>query len=384
MKKSLWVPVVFSLLFSLIPATATAVYNGSPAIGDERVVLVVGGPQWRIGCSGSLIAPRLVYTAAHCAEGGAHYVWPPNATVGENNSFAPVKVIKQIIPKEFNNNCVNCGRGPIQDFMILVLEKDLADVKPMRIATIGEVSQLIQNQTDVIQIGYGVKQWAPNNSVGPTNYPERLVSKLRTTSFLQNNQEEKDLLASKPNIFINAINSPDKTMCGGDSGSPLYFKDGNDYVYIGPLSSVTGISCHYSKNDAMRSNAYWIERTLGVYYVAAYYQESINEAASFLKVKIQEEAEAKAAAELKAKQEADAKAAVELKAKQEADAKAAAELKAKQEADAKAAAELKAKQEADAKAAVLKKTTIICVKGKLTKKVTAVKPKCPSGYKKKS
>ena len=31
----------------------------------------------------------------------------------------------------------------------------------------------------------------------------------------------------------------------------------------------------------------------------------------------------------------------------------------------------------------VKKTTIICVKGKLTKKVTAVKPKCPSGYKKK-
>jgi hypothetical protein len=31
----------------------------------------------------------------------------------------------------------------------------------------------------------------------------------------------------------------------------------------------------------------------------------------------------------------------------------------------------------------LKKTTIVCVKGKLTKKVTAVKPTCPSGYKKK-
>jgi hypothetical protein len=30
-----------------------------------------------------------------------------------------------------------------------------------------------------------------------------------------------------------------------------------------------------------------------------------------------------------------------------------------------------------------KKTTITCVKGKLTKKVTAVKPKCPAGYKKK-
>ena len=36
---------------------------------------------------------------------------------------------------------------------------------------------------------------------------------------------------------------------------------------------------------------------------------------------------------------------------------------------------------AAAKAASSKKTTITCVKGKLTKKVTAVKPKCPSGYK---
>jgi len=129
-------------------------------------------------------------------------------------------------------------------------------------------------------------------------------------------------------------------------------------------------------------------------------QEADAKAAAELKAK--QEADAKAAAELKAKQEADAKAAAELKAKQEADAKAAAELKAKQEADAKAAAELKAKQEADArliaekvaaelkakqeaavKAAQLKQITITCVKGKLTKKITALKPVCPMGYKKK-
>ena len=73
-------------------------------------------------------------------------------------------------------------------------------------------------------------------------------------------------------------------------------------------------------------------------------------------------------------------------AKAAAEAKAAADLKAQQEADAKAAADLKAKQEAEAKAvpaAVAKKSTISCVKGKLIKKVTAVKPKCPAGYKKK-
>jgi hypothetical protein len=95
--------------------------------------------------------------------------------------------------------------------------------------------------------------------------------------------------------------------------------------------------------------------------------------------------EAKAAAELKAKQEAEAKVAAELKAKQEAEAKAKLEAIQRVEAEAKAAAELKAKQEAEAaaKAAATKKITITCVKGKTIKKVTAVKPKCPKGYKKK-
>ena len=148
-------------------------------------------------------------------------------------------------------------------------------------------------------------------------------------------------------------------------------------------------------------------------------QEAEAKAAADLKAK--QEAEAKAAADLKAKQEAEEKAAAELKTKQEAEAKAAADLKAKQEAEAKvaadkAAADLKTKQEADAKAAAdkaaadlkakkaadakaaaakiladakakaaaaNKKTTITCVKGKLVKKVTAAKPVCPKGYKKK-
>jgi len=88
--------------------------------------------------------------------------------------------------------------------------------------------------------------------------------------------------------------------------------------------------------------------------------------------------EAQDAARAKAQEEKDAAAA---KVQVEAELKAAAELKAKQDALAKAAAELKAKQDAVAKAATNKNITITCVKGKLTKKVTAVKPVCPAGYK---
>ncbi len=77
-----------------------------------------------------------------------------------------------------------------------------------------------------------------------------------------------------------------------------------------------------------------------------------------------------------------AKVLAERQAKSDAVARAAAELKAKQEAEeAIVAAEQKAKEEAAAKAAATKKTTITCAKGKSTKKITAIKPKCPSGYK---
>jgi hypothetical protein len=44
---------------------------------------------------------------------------------------------------------------------------------------------------------------------------------------------------------------------------------------------------------------------------------------------------------------------------------------------------VKLMQEGTAPAAAAKKTTITCVKGKLTKKVTGVGPNCPAGYKKK-
>ena len=83
------------------------------------------------------------------------------------------------------------------------------------------------------------------------------------------------------------------------------------------------------------------------------------------------------------------KAAAELSAKLAAD-KAAADKAAADKAAADKAAEQKTIAEltalvksiaAKVKGSQNGKTTITCVKGKLTKKVTAVKPKCPTGYK---
>jgi len=96
--------------------------------------------------------------------------------------------------------------------------------------------------------------------------------------------------------------------------------------------------------------------------------EQIEKEAKLAVEKILAEAEAKAQAIREAQKLAEAKIEAEQKI---AEAKLLAE---KIVAEAKAAV---------AKAAAIKKTTITCVKGKLIKKVTAVKPVCPAGYKKK-
>ena len=77
---------------------------------------------------------------------------------------------------------------------------------------------------------------------------------------------------------------------------------------------------------------------------------------------------------------ADKAAADKAAADKAAADKAAAD---KAAADKAAADKAAADKAAAAKATSVKKTTITCLKGKLIKKVTAVKPKCPAGYKKK-
>jgi len=156
-----------------------------------------------------------------------------------------------------------------------------------------------------------------------------------------------------------------------DARPPIeYYSYSNNRAGVN-LGDIGVISKSY-QGDQFSVLIHSIRDSLATVYV---YPNSSSTSAEVLKLQAEAQAESKAAAELKAKQEAEAKAA-ELKAKQEAEAKAA-ELKAKQEAEVKA----KAEAEAKAKAALSKKTTINCVKGKLTKKVTAVRPNCPRGYK---
>jgi hypothetical protein len=366
---------------------AQSVEFGVDATGDPNAVKVGGG-------SGFLYSERIVLTVGHVigAENpGAVPFWeregviyhPGIVTIAGKKQY---KVKKVLIPStytkpDYMNNIIN------DDNAVVILSEDIPMTKRAVYATEEQMQRFAREKAKVELVGYGITDVSQRDSLSFIN--NRAPHKL--TSTLLSPEEVLAFYRQYPNVDWKKINKPgvygivqhrelqQSHICDGDSGS-MFFVEENNVRYI---LGTTGLglvmhNCQVPGRWSGFPSMSWIDPNSKLRDLLKIAEKIVEED------KQREFAQAEAlrlAAELKVKQEAEARAAAELKAKQEADAKAAAELKAKQEAEAKAAAELKAKQEAEAKAAALKKTTITCVKGKLTKKVTAIKPKCPSGYK---
>jgi len=365
-------------------STAQSVEYGQDATGDPNAVKVGGG-------SGFLYSERIVLTVGHVigAENpGAVPFWeregviydPGIVTIAGKKQY---KVKKVLIPStytkpDYMNNIIN------DDNAVVILSEDIPMTKRAVYATEEQMQRFAREKAKVELVGYGITDVSQRDSLSFIN--NRAPHKL--TSTLLSPEEVLAFYRQYPNVDWKKINKPgvygivqhrelqQSHICDGGSGS-MFFVEENNVRYI---LGTTGLglvmhNCQVPGRWSGFPSMSWIDPNSKL-------RDLLKTAEKIVEEDRKREAEEiRLAAELKAKQETEAKAAAELKAKQEADAKAAAELKVKLEAEAMAAAELKAKQEAEAKGAALKKTTITCVKGKLTKKVTAVKPKCPSGYK---
>jgi len=383
-RKNLFTSITLSvgLLLSSV-SMAQSVEFGVDATGDPNAVKVGGG-------SGFLYSERIVLTVAHVigAENpGAIPYWeregviynPGIVTIAGQKQY---RVKKVLVPStytkpDYANNIIN------DDNAVVILSEDIPMTKKAVFATEEQMQRFAREKAKVELVGYGITHGSQRPVTMVNN---RAPHKL--TSTLLSPQEVIAFYRQYSNVDWNKINKPGvygivqhrelqkSHICDGDSGS-MFFVEENNVRY---LLGTTGLGLVYNNCPPTEKNyphpsMSWIDPNSKL-------RDLLKIAEGIVEEDRKREAEElRLAAELKAKQEAEAKAAAELLAKQEAEAKAAAELQAKQEAEAKVATELKAKQEAEAKAAARKKTTLTCVKGKVTKKVTAVKPKCPSGYK---
>jgi len=410
--------LVFGLIINSV-SFAHSVEFGQDAIGDPNAIPVQGS-------SGFLYSERIVFTAAHVIVGVGEttpeqaaqrvafwerdgFVYAPGIAnrVGQKQ----YRVKKVLIAPTYRPRS-GSDQTRIDDFAILILQESIPMRNKVVVGSDSDIATFIKEMTPVNMVGYGLQnpsQRTPPQfgTLSPRKMTSYLVSNEELRQYFSNNSQR---ISPNQTILDYGIPNSEKfgSVCDGDSGSGFFVEKGDTRYYLGLVGGLqagipncmneswstfgvgggmSGITPTHKFlpliNEAELIVAEDKQREL----------KKVEDERAAAELKAKQEAEAKAAVELTAKQEADVKAAAELTAKQEAEliakqeaeAKAAAELKAKQEAEAKAkaAAELKAKQEAEAKAAALKKTTITCLKGKLVKKVTAVKPVCPKGYKKK-
>lgn len=384
--------ICISLVTLHLSIPSTAVEFGQHATGDPNAVHIQGN------ASGFLYSERIILTAAHVLNqlriqpnGDTQgFVYAPG--LADKTNAKKYQIIKAIIPKTYVNADPARNIQPIDDFAIVIINEDMPLKNKVVIADEKQMRQFAQDKAKVELVGYGLQSGAQR--VAPQlslRAPFKLTTLLYTPEMMNTFYATKKLNRGddKPGFWTvvewGAIHTQATgSICNGDSGSGFFVEENNVRYYVGTTGNGVGISnCQSDGSIKMDPDG-------GMSWFPAPYKflDLIEYAETFVAEEKRKEfakaEEARLAAELKARQEEEARAKVEAeaKAKQEAEAKAKveAETKAKAEEEARVKAEAEAKTKLEASK---KKTTITCVKGKVTKKVSAVNPKCPKGYKKK-
>ena len=368
MKKFL---ILILAIFLSAPVSADGVEYGQDATGDPNAV-------WIMGFSGFLYSDRIVFTTAHSLEYfgdnfvNAAYLFAPGVKNGPDQK--KIYSSKVLIAPTYRGR-VGTDNTRIDDFAIIILRESIPMQNKVEVASPADIESFIREKAPVEMVGYGFQNEAMRTDLQARNNQ----SPHKMTSVLVSGEDLRRYYAAypgwiQPNQTILDLGIPNNekvgSVCDGDSGAGFFVQKSNTRYYLGAvgaaqagITNCNGSFTRFAPNGGMSG-------LTPTHKFLALIKEAEEFVANEKKLEAMKE-EARVAAELKAKQEADERARIE------------AELKAKLEAEEKAAAELKAKQEAVAKANAIKKTTITCAKGKVIKKVTAVKPKCPSGYKKK-
>ena len=318
------------LIQSISPANASL--GAQVNLDNPRVVPIFGqdgASEVRLmaGWSGFLYSPRIVFSAAH-----SHYRFDNNGnrilnepafiTVGKPNSSAKSAEGRVKVIKTFVANFTQFGN----DFIVLVLDRDLATVSPAKLMTAEIEAELVNARAEVVFHGYGEyrdrcapgeknpckKDW-DNLNQRTSELPR--IARLNLAPFSDSyfSWLTPNLRAEVQETFISNPQG-----CPGDSGGPITTAYKGELLYLGMgLDAGNVYACGAGDTKSKENDP----DSFGWFSPIYKHLDLLKEAEAFVKQ--------------------------------------------------------------NPSTQVKTKVSITCVKGKLIKKLTVVSPKCPAGYKKK-
>jgi len=229
-RRRLTLAVIVVIMLAVVPA-AQAITFGQPDGNDHpnvgaMIVLEPDGVKY-LYCSGTLIAPKVFLTAAHCTAAAAAYGAAPNDVFV---TFDPVWNESATLHRGTYYLNPNYGHDShdLNDVAVIILDKRIKNIEPATLPPAGlltDMDKALKGQ-QFVTVGYGTLR--DDKTGGPHalgDYGERYFA-------------EQTFLALKPywlEISMNPSTGSGGT-CYGDSGGPHFLGDSDMVVSL----TVTG------------------------------------------------------------------------------------------------------------------------------------------------
>ena len=231
----------------------TRVIGGARVPATEFLDCVAVGNDNQWGCTGTLIAPKVVLTAGHCADFATRIFIGTDVT----QPGTIVKVSKSVRHPQYH-------KGKRNDLMVLILEKSVDGVAPRKFAKKARVD----SATDGRVMGFGNTDPGASFGYGQKRFVDVPVASPGCRGSVDGEDDNVtygcdvglELVAGRPLLA--------RDSCTGDSGGPFYLQHDDQWLLAAATSRATDSSMHncgdggvYVRVDRYRT---WINSIPGV------------------------------------------------------------------------------------------------------------------------